>query len=146
VKYFLFLFAFAKCAPAHPDFVSKHGVEFFLGGADWTKEAVDELEDGWLIDLEAASDGKFPNAREKMKGVQVFVQQEELDCPWTGGSGKCLGLQYGNQLQVVALNYCPATSAYVHEMLHWFEEVYYNINENEHSAPYWRTVHLRTCE
>lgn len=144
VKWMIFSVFAVGCA--QPDFVTSRGVNVFLNGdrgPRWTKEAFDEIDARWIPEL-VEVDSRFAGAEKHMPGVNVLVQTDPIPCPWTGGDGKCAGIQDGPNLHI-EIGVCPRSSSYAHEMLHWLEFKMLGVVNNDHDTPQWQTVYRLQC-
>lgn len=144
VRWMIFSILATGCV--QPDFVTSNGVQVYLNGdrgPHWTKEKFDAVDARWLPELKEV-DSRFEGAERYMAEVSVFVESDSIPCPWTGGNGKCAGLQDGPNLYIEQ-SICLNNSAYAHEMLHWLELKVLGIVNNEHNTPQWATVYRLQC-
>lgn len=131
----------AACEPP-PDFVTRHGVAFHLGGSDFiAREHAEALEAELLAALDDALAPR--DQTEACVGRTTVIVNAAGPFPCTADpSLTCAGEQQGALLTLAATD-CPYASAYTHELLHWLQQCLHNVTDYAHEAPQWRIIHAQ---
>ncbi|MFN7133873.1 MAG: hypothetical protein ACK4N5_17490 [Myxococcales bacterium] len=134
----------AGCA-APPDFVTCHGVAFYLQGTSaFTREQAELLEHDFLRRLDDATALHGPARERCLQVTRVVVTPEPFSCS-ADPDRTCAGEQYGPTLKIAARD-CPFQSAYVHELLHWLQECSEGLLDYAHESPAWTVVNAQLEE
>jgi hypothetical protein len=149
----------AGCGGTSPDFVDKHGVEFYLHIDNWKSDVITQpeaeiIEDYMInrLSTDPRLNGQFPQKQMEnclrcgVGPLEVRIRNGMFDCqnpqrqaveadePY----GACIGNQLENTINLTDNIFwmCGYWVPYGHELIHFFQECVLGKEDYDHTMPY----------